>query len=72
MHDNAGQRLSKREGAAGLEPLRQRGLDAAAVVGMLAASLDLVPPGARLSAEELQQQWSLEALRRQLRQAAKT
>jgi hypothetical protein len=38
---------------------------------MLAASLDLVPPGARLSAEELLQQSSLEALRRQLRQAAK-
>jgi glutamyl-tRNA synthetase len=71
MHDNAGQRLSKRERAAGLEPLRQRGLDAPAVVGMLAASLDLVPPNTRLSADELRQHWSLEALRRQLRQAAK-
>jgi hypothetical protein len=38
---------------------------------MLAASLDLVPPNTRLSADELRQHWSLEALRRQLRQAAK-
>lgn len=70
LHDAAGQRLSKRERAAGLEPLRQRGLDAPAVVGMLAASLDLVPPATRLSADELRQHWTLEALRRQLRQTA--
>ena len=42
------------------------------VVGLLAASLDLVPPGARLSPEELQQQWSLEALRERLANPAKT
>mgnify|MGYP006282523243 CR=1 FL=1 len=71
-HDAAGQRLSKREQAAGLEPLRQRGLDAAAVVGMLAASLDLVPEGTRLSAEELRQHLTLEALQQQLRRAPKT
>jgi len=70
--DAAGQRLSKREQAAGLEPLRQQGLDGPAVVGMLAASLGLVPPGSRLSALELQQQWSLEALRQQLSVASKT
>jgi len=51
--DPAGHRLSKREGAEGLEGYRARGLDAAAVVGELAASLDLVPPGSRLSASEL-------------------
>ena len=51
--DPAGHRLSKREGAEGLEGYRARGLDAAAVVGELAASLAMVPPGSRLSAAEL-------------------
>jgi glutamyl-tRNA synthetase len=51
--DATGQRLSKRDGAEGLASYRQRGLDAAAVIGELAASLDLVPPGTRLSAAEL-------------------
>ncbi|MEB3167757.1 MAG: tRNA glutamyl-Q(34) synthetase GluQRS [Synechococcaceae cyanobacterium] len=54
--DAAGQRLSKREGAEGLAGYRQRGLDAAAVVGDLAASAALVPPGSRLTACELLQQ----------------
>ena len=70
--DAAGQRLSKREQAAGLEPLRQQGLDGPAVVGLLAASLDLVPPGSRLSPQELQQQWGLEVLRQRLSHPAKT
>ncbi|EDY37504.1 glutamyl-Q tRNA(Asp) synthetase [Cyanobium sp. PCC 7001] len=52
----SGQRLSKREGAEGLAGLRQRGLDAAGVIGLLAASVDLVPPGSRLSAPELLQE----------------
>lgn len=51
--DGAGRRLSKREGAEGLDGYRQRGLDAAAVIGELAASLELVPAGSRLSAAEL-------------------
>jgi len=51
--DGAGLRLSKREGAQGLEGDRAAGRDAATVVGRLAASLGLVPPGSRLSAEEL-------------------
>ena len=53
--DEAGQRLGKREGSEGLEGYRARGLDAPAVVGELAASLGLVPPGSRLSARELMQ-----------------
>lgn len=53
--DAGGQRLSKRDGSDGLAALRQRGLDAAAVVGELAAGLDLVPPGSRLTAAELLQ-----------------
>jgi len=51
--DASGQRLSKREGSQGLAGFRARGLDAAGVIGELAASLDLVPPGSRLSAAEL-------------------
>jgi glutamyl-tRNA synthetase len=51
--DGAGRRLSKRDRAEGLEGLRRRGLDAAGVVGELAASANLVPPGSRLSAREL-------------------
>ena len=48
-----GQRLSKREGAEGLAAYRERGMDAAAVVGELAVSLGLMPAGSRLSAGEL-------------------
>ena len=38
-------RLSKRDGAITLEQLAQRGADAAAVLGMIAESLDLAAPG---------------------------
>lgn len=51
--DGRGQRLSNREGAAGLGGWRRQGLDSAAVIGLLAASADLVPAGSRLSAREL-------------------
>jgi len=57
--DCQGQRLSKRDGAEGLAGLRQSGGDGAAVIGLLAASLGLVPAGSRLSAEELGQQLQL-------------
>lgn len=60
--DGAGRRLSKREGAEGLDGYLQRGLDAAAVVGHLAASAGLVPAGSRLSAAELLQELGLERL----------
>ena len=56
--DAAGKRLSKREGAEGLAGYRQRGWDAAAVIGDLAASAGLVPAGTRLSASELLQELS--------------
>ena len=58
--DAAGQRLSKREGAEGLAGYRARGLDAAGVIGELAASAQLVPAGSRLSATELLQHVSSE------------
>ncbi len=53
--DAQGQRLSKRVGAEGLAGLRRQGMDAATVVGELAASAGLVPTGTRLSAAELLQ-----------------
>ena len=51
--DSEGKRLSKRVASEGLVALRSRGLDGPAVIGTLAASAGLVPPGARLSAAEL-------------------
>ena len=53
LRDARGQKLSKREASSGLEPLRTTGLDAAAVIGRLASGLQLLEPGARLSATEL-------------------
>ena len=64
--DGAGERLSKRQGGTGLAELRARGLDAAAVLGLLAASLDLVPAATRLSSTELLQEQSLLQLQTQL------
>ena len=68
--DRQGQRLSKRQGSEGLEALRQSGLDAAGVVGLLATSADLVPAGSRLSAAELLQEWRGRDLLAHLRQQA--
>jgi glutamyl-tRNA synthetase len=64
--DGQGQRLSKRHRAEGLEGLRRHGEDAAGVIGRLAASLDLVTPGSRVSARELASDLSLEQLHRAL------
>lgn len=60
--DAQGHRLSKREAAEGLEGWRQTGHDAAGVIGALAASLELVPAGSRLSAAELLASLQLERL----------
>jgi glutamyl-tRNA synthetase len=46
----------------GLGSLAEQGLDAAAVVGLMAASVQLVPPGSRLSSAELLQSCSLDRL----------
>ena len=51
--DSSGRKLSKRNHASGLDPLRDRGEASEQVVGTLAASLGLVPPGSSLSALEL-------------------
>ena len=61
--DDLGRKLSKREASAGLAPLREQGLDAPAVVGSLAAGLGLVSVGSRLSAAELLQGLTQEAIR---------
>lgn len=70
--DAAGERLSKRQGGAGLAELRREGLDAPAVIGLLASSLELVPAGARLSSAELLQELGLASLQSRLRQALQT
>jgi len=62
LMDGNGQRLAKRQGAGGLADLRQQGLDAAAVVGLLAADLELVERGSRLSAAELLQELKMQDL----------
>ena len=66
--DAQGQRLSKRDGGLGLALWQDQGLSPDVAIGRLAASLELVPAGAKLSAEELLQQSQLERLRRLLRQ----
>lgn len=51
--DGHGMKLSKRDGSSGLELLRHQGLSPAAVIGQLAAALQLVDPGDELTAQEL-------------------
>jgi glutamyl-tRNA synthetase len=51
--DAGGERLAKRSGSEGLEGLRAQGLDGPGVIGLMAASLELVPAGARFCADEL-------------------
>src|SRR5437763_15960456 len=51
--DASGERLAKRHGAVGLEPLRESGLLPECVVGALAASVGLVPPGTALTTRDL-------------------
>ncbi|MEB3306867.1 MAG: tRNA glutamyl-Q(34) synthetase GluQRS [Cyanobacteriota bacterium] len=67
--ERSGERLSKRDGSLGIEGYRARGLDAAAVVGELAASVGLVPPGSRISARELLQDLSPERFDRAVQAA---
>jgi glutamyl-tRNA synthetase len=55
--DSSGQRLSKRIQSAGLAPLRASGATPAQIVGQLAASCGLLPPGTALSARELAEQY---------------
>ena len=53
LNDGQGVRLAKRASSAGLAPLRQRGMRAEQVVGMLAASCGLAPEGSSCTPREL-------------------
>jgi len=66
-HNQTGQRLAKRDGALGLEPLRKLGLKPGRVIGYLASSLGWAAPGESLSAEELLQRMTLEQFRDSLK-----
>jgi glutamyl-tRNA synthetase len=68
--DDQGRRLSKRDGGCGLDSLSDQGLDPPAVVGLMAASLRLVPTGSRLSSAELLQHCSLQNLQAALTRPA--
>jgi glutamyl-tRNA synthetase len=63
--DERGQRLAKRHGAVGVGPLRQAGYRPERVIGALAASAGLVPPGSTLSARELLAAFDPARLRRE-------
>ena len=54
--DVSGARLSKREGASGLQGWREQGGDAAGLIGSWAAQFGWVPSGSKLSAAELLQE----------------
>lgn len=68
----SGERLAKRSGAEGLAAWRGQGLEAPQVIGLLAASLGLVPADAVLSADELVEALDRECLDRALRSPAAT
>ena len=51
--NNVGEKLAKREGSKGLQNLQMKGLMGPDVIGVLASTLNLVPEGSVLSAEEL-------------------
>ena len=53
MRDQAGQRLAKREGSAGLEGWRALGGSAEGLIGQWAAQLGWLPQGSELCAQEL-------------------
>ncbi|MGM0557954.1 MAG: tRNA glutamyl-Q(34) synthetase GluQRS [Myxococcota bacterium] len=71
MYDEEGNRMSKRERSASLARLRdEQDARPEAIVGQLAASLGLVEPGAELSAQELLEDTTIDALTDALRQAS--
>jgi len=53
LRDQAGQRLAKREGSAGLEGWRAQGGSAEGLIGQWAEELGWLPQGSELSAQEL-------------------
>ena len=63
LRDATGARISKREAASGLEPLRARGVSPERVVGWLAASCGLTPDVTPLAARDLAATFDLRAIR---------
>lgn len=57
-----GKKLSKRDGARPVAELRDRGISPQVLVGALAASLGLVPPGTEATPEELIPVWDVRKL----------
>ncbi len=53
MTDDSGEKLSKRHGAESLDALKNRGMDASCVIGLLAGSLGVCLQKSRMSAAEL-------------------
>ena len=61
----AGRRLAKRDGAVTLPQLAAEGMDAGAVLGIIAESLDLADPGERVSLDALLDRFDPERLPRE-------
>ena len=53
MLDDDGNRMAKRDGSKSLQQLKDEGFSAPQVIGQLAASLQLVPPGSSCTPQEL-------------------
>jgi glutamyl-tRNA synthetase len=70
MRDEAGNRLSKRDGAESIAALRARGMTPERLCGQLAASLGLCPPDTQISAQGLLQALTPDVFARTLRQQA--
>lgn len=66
MVDEAGARLSKRDGSDSLEVLRQQGVHPQAVIGQLSFSAGLIDDDRPISAQELLQELTLKMLRERL------
>ena len=69
--DDRGRRLAKRDAGQSLRALRARGMDAAAVVGCLAATLGWAASGAALTARQLLERFDAGSFEAALRAAAK-
>ena len=68
MDETTGKRLAKRDGALSISHYREQGIDAPTLIGMLAASLNLVEKDSRLSARELLSELTIEQLTSHLKQ----
>ncbi|HEY2736323.1 MAG TPA: tRNA glutamyl-Q(34) synthetase GluQRS [Polyangiales bacterium] len=59
-----GRRLSKRQGAKSIAEYRAEGMSAEQLIGLIAATLGLAPPGQQLTAAELSSRFELRAITR--------